>query len=310
MAAYIMKRFVLMVVTVLIIATLTFFLMNLLPGSPLNEERTTNESVQQNLEAHFNLDEPLIVQYVLYLKSIATFDFGPSIKQPTETVNSLLGRGFPISAELGIWTILTAVVSGITLGVFAALRHNGIIDYIAMTIAVLGISVPNFVLATMLIQELAVNRGIFPAATWNSPAHMVLPILALATGPMAIIARLTRSSMLETLTQDYIKTARAKGLSPVKVIVKHALKNALMPVVTILGTLMAGILTGTFVIEKIFAIPGMGKYFVQSINQRDYPVIMGTTVFYSVFLVFMLFLVDIAYGLLDPRIKLHEKGDG
>ncbi|MFG6149744.1 ABC transporter permease [Halobacillus sp. B23F22_1] len=310
MARYILKRFILMVVTVLIIATLTFFLMNLLPGSPLNEERSTNETVQRNLEAHFNLDEPLVVQYVLYLKSIATFDFGPSIKQPTETVNSLLGRGFPISAELGIWTILVAVVSGITLGVFAALKHNGIIDYIAMTIAVLGISIPNFVLATMLIQELAVNRGFFPAATWSTPSHMVLPILALATGPMAIIARLTRSSMLETLTQDYIKTARAKGLSPVKVVVKHALKNALMPVVTILGTLMAGILTGTFVIEKIFAIPGMGKYFVQSINQRDYPVIMGTTVFYSAFLVFMLFLVDIAYGLLDPRIKLHEKGGG
>ncbi|GGF23833.1 dipeptide transport system permease protein DppB [Halobacillus andaensis] len=310
MARYILKRFILMVVTVLIIATLTFFLMNLLPGSPLNEERSTNETVQRNLEAHFNLDEPLVVQYVLYLKSIATFDFGPSIKQPTETVNSLLGRGFPISAELGIWTILVAVVSGITLGVFAALKHNGIIDYIAMTIAVLGISIPNFVLATMLIQELAVNRGLFPAATWSTPSHMVLPILALATGPMAIIARLTRSSMLETLTQDYIKTARAKGLSPVKVVVKHALKNALMPVVTILGTLMAGILTGTFVIEKIFAIPGMGKYFVQSINQRDYPVIMGTTVFYSAFLVFMLFLVDIAYGLLDPRIKLHDEGGG
>ncbi|MCP3030280.1 ABC transporter permease [Halobacillus sp. A1] len=310
MAKYILKRFALMVVTVLIIATLTFFLMNLLPGSPLNEERSTNEAVQQNLEAHFNLDEPLIVQYVLYLKSIATFDFGPSIKQPTETVNSLLSRGFPISAELGIWTILTAVISGIALGVFAALKHNGLIDYIAMTVAVLGISVPNFVLATLLIQELAVNLDIFPAATWSSPAHMVLPILALATGPMAIIARLTRSSMLETLTQDYIKTARAKGLSPVKVIIKHALRNALMPVVTILGTLMAGILTGTFVIEKIFAIPGMGKYFVESINQRDYPVIMGTTVFYSVFLVFMLFLVDIAYGLLDPRIKLHDEGGG
>ncbi|WP_082234917.1 ABC transporter permease [Halobacillus massiliensis] len=308
MGRYILKRFILMLVTILIIATLTFFLMNLLPGSPLNEERSTNEAVQQNLEAHFNLDEPLIVQYILYLKSIVTFDFGPSIKQPTETVNSLLGRGFPISAELGIWTILVALISGITLGVLAALKHNGIIDYVAMTVAVLGISIPNFVLATMLIQELAVNRNFFPAATWSSPMHMILPILALATGPMAIIARLTRSSMLETLTQDYIKTARAKGLSPFKVVVKHALRNALMPVVTILGTLMAGILTGTFVIEKIFAIPGMGKYFVESINQRDYPVIMGTTVFYSAFLVFMLFLVDIAYGLLDPRIKLHDEG--
>ncbi len=308
MAVYILKRFALMVVTVWIIASLTFFLMNAIPGSPFNEERTTNAAVQQNLEEHFHLNEPLAVQYVLYLKSIATFNFGPSIKQPTETVNSLLGRGFPISAELGIWTILVALISGVTLGVFAALKHNGMIDYLAMTIAVLGISIPNFVLATLLIQELAVSHPLFPAATWSSPKHMVLPILALATGPMAIIARLTRSSMLETLTQDYIKTARAKGLSPIKIVVKHALKNALMPVVTILGTLLAGILTGTFVIEKIFAIPGMGKYFVEGINQRDYPVIMGTTVFYSVFLVFMLFLVDIAYGILDPRIKLHKEG--
>src|SRR5690625_3020595 len=178
----------------------------------------------------------------------------------------------------------------------------------AMGFAVLGISIPNFVLATLLIQQLAVNLELLPVATWSSPAHMVLPTLALATGPMAIIARLTRASMLEVLTQDYIRMARAKGLYPWKIIVKHALRNALMPVVTILGTLVASILTGTFVIEKIFAIPGMGKYFVDSINQRDYPVIMGTTVFYSVFLIVMLFLVDIAYGVLDPRIKVHRKG--
>ncbi|GGD10565.1 ABC transporter permease [Pontibacillus salipaludis] len=308
MLKYIVKRFFLMILTIFIIATLTFFLMNAIPGSPFNEEKTSNAVVQQNLEKHFNLDKPLPVQYVLYLKSIITFDFGPSIKQPTETVNSLLGRGFPISAELGIWTILVALISGITLGVVAALRHNKLIDYTAMTIAVLGISIPNFVLATLVIQVIAVDLKLLPAATWNSPQHMILPIIALATGPMAIIARLTRSSMLETLTQDYIKTARAKGLSPFKIVVKHALRNALMPVVTILGTLLAGVLTGTFVIEKIFAIPGMGKYFVQGINQRDYPVIMGTTVFYSTFLVMMLFLVDIMYGVLDPRIKLHKKG--
>ena len=177
----------------------------------------------------------------------------------------------------------------------------------AMTFAVLGISIPNFVLATLLIQQLAVNWGIFPVATWESPMHMVLPTIALATGPMAIIARLTRSSMLEVLTQDYIKMAKAKGLSPFKIIFKHAIKNALMPVVTILGTMIAGILTGTFVIERIFAIPGMGQYFVNSINERDYPVIMGVTVFYSMFLVIMLFIVDIAYGILDPRIKIHKE---
>ncbi|TDL33114.1 ABC transporter permease [Jeotgalibacillus sp. S-D1] len=308
MARYIVKRFFIMIITVLVIATLTFFLMHSIPGSPFNQERGTSEAVQANLEAFYGLDEPLYVQYGMYLKSIVTFDFGPSIKNPNQTVNDLLSRGFPISFELGIITILVALISGVTLGIIAALRHNGVIDYLAMTFAVLGISVPNFVLATLVIQQFAVNWSILPAATWSSSAHMVLPTLALATGPMAIIARLTRSSMLEVLTQDYIKMARAKGLTPMKIILKHALKNAMMPVVTILGTLVAAILTGTFVIEKIFAIPGMGKYFVESINGRDYPVIMGTTVFYSSILVFMLFLVDVAYSLLDPRIKLNAKG--
>lgn len=296
-----------MIATLWLIATLTFFLMHAIPGSPFNQERGTSEAIQKNLMSFYHLDEPLPVQYLFYLKSIVTLDFGPSIVKSTQDVNSMLSGGFPVSFELGFITLLVATISGITLGVIAALRHNGIIDYLAMTIAVLGISIPNFVLATMLIQQFAVNLQWLPAATWTSPAHMVLPTLALATGPMAIIARLTRSSMLEVLTQDYIKTAKAKGLSPVKIVMKHALKNALLPVVTVLGTLAASILTGTFVIEKIFAIPGMGKYFVESINTRDYPVIMATTVFYGGILIFMLFLVDIAYGILDPRIKLHKK---
>ncbi|MBN6888638.1 dipeptide transport system permease protein [Cytobacillus horneckiae] len=307
MLRYIMKRLIAMVITLWFIVTLTFFLMHSIPGSPFNEERATSEAVQRNLESFYNLDKPLYVQYFSYMKSVVTLDFGPSIKKPSQSVNDMLSRGFPVSFELGIVTLVVAIISGITLGVIAALRHNGFIDYLAMTIAVLGISIPNFVLATMLIQQLAVNVTIFPVATWSSPMHMVLPTLALATGPMAIIARLTRSSMMEVLTQDYIRTARAKGLSPVKIVFRHALRNALLPVVTVLGTLAASILTGTFVIEKIFAIPGMGKYFVESINTRDYPVIMGTTVFYSAILIIMLFLVDIAYGILDPRIKLHKK---
>jgi dipeptide transport system permease protein len=308
MAGYIMKRLLWMLATILVITTLTFVMMKVIPGSPFNEERNTNEAVQRNLEAYYQLDEPLFVQYLYYVKSIVTFDFGPSIKQPSQSVNDLLSRGFPVSFELGMTALIVAVISGIALGIFAALRQNGIIDYIAMTIAVLGISVPNFIMATLLIQQFAVNWNIFPPSTWTSPLHMVLPTAALAMGPLAIIARLTRSSMIEVLTQDYIRTARAKGLSPFKIVMKHALKNALMPVVTILGTLTAAILTGSFVIEKIFAIPGMGKYFVESINSRDYPVIMGTTVFYSIILIIMLFLVDMAYGILDPRIKLHKKG--
>lgn len=307
MKAYFIKRLIAMFITLWLIITGTFFLMHSVPGSPFNEERTTNEAIQKNLEAYYQLDKPLIVQYGNYLKALVKFDLGPSIKKSSQTVNDMLGRGFPVSFELGMYTLIVALISGLILGVVAALRHNGIIDYLAMSIAVLGISIPNFVMATVLIQQLAVNLPIFPVATWSSPQHMVLPILALATGPMAIIARLTRTSMLEVLTQDYIKTAKAKGLSPVKIVFKHALRNALLPVVTVLGSLAASILTGTFVIEKIFAIPGMGKYFVDSINNRDYPVIMGTTVFYSAILIFMLLLVDIAYGVLDPRIKLHKK---
>ncbi|MDO3653107.1 dipeptide ABC transporter permease DppB [Bacillus subtilis] len=308
MARYMIKRFWAMAATILVITTLTFVLMKVIPGSPINEERGTNEAVQKNLEAYYHLDDPLIFQYIFYLKSIITFDFGPSIKKPSDSVNDMLERGFPVSFELGMTAIVIAVISGLVLGVIAALRRNGFLDYAAMSLAVLGISIPNFILATLLIQQFAVNLKLFPAATWTSPIHMVLPTAALAVGPMAIIARLTRSSMVEVLTQDYIRTAKAKGLSPFKIIVKHALRNALMPVITVLGTLVASILTGSFVIEKIFAIPGMGKYFVESINQRDYPVIMGTTVFYSVILIIMLFLVDLAYGLLDPRIKLHKKG--
>ncbi|MGG3467430.1 ABC transporter permease [Neobacillus pocheonensis] len=307
MNTYYIKRIGAMIITLWLIITATFFLMHSVPGSPFNEERTTNEAVQKNLEAYYHLDQPLLVQYGNYLTALVKLDLGPSIKKSSQTVNDMLGRGFPVSFELGLYTLLVAIFSGILLGILAALRHNGIIDYVAMSIAVLGISIPNFVMATFLIEELAVRFPIFPVATWSSPKHMVLPILALATGPMAIIARLTRTSMLEVLTQDYIKTAKAKGLSPVKIVFKHALRNALLPVVTVLGSLAASILTGTFVIEKIFAIPGMGKYFVDSINTRDYPVIMGTTVFYSAILILMLLIVDLAYGVLDPRIKLHKK---
>ncbi len=308
-AKYVLNRLFAMVITLWIIVTITFFLMHAVPGSPFNQERNTSEAVQQNLEAHYHLDEPVFIQYAIYIKSLATLDFGPSIKQSSTSVNEMIGRGFPVSAELGITSLVIAIISGIILGIMAALKHNGAIDYIAMTLAVIGISVPNFIMATLLIQQLAVTWEIFPVATWATPLHMVLPSIALATGPMAIIARLTRSSMIEVLNQDYILTARAKGMTTFQIVTKHAMRNALLPVITILGTLVAGVLTGSFVIEKIFAIPGMGKYFINGINDRDYPVIMGTTVFYSAFLILMLFIVDIAYGILDPRIKLHKRGD-
>ncbi|MGE5702124.1 MAG: ABC transporter permease, partial [Clostridia bacterium] len=258
--------------------------------------------------AYYNLDKPLIVQYGLYLKKLVQFDLGPSIANASDSVNKMIGRGFPVSFQLGVVAILFAIVTGIALGIVAALQHNRIIDYAAMIFAVIGISVPSFVVATLLIKYLAVKWGLLPTATWGTWKHVIMPALALSFGPIAIIARLTRTNMLEVLTQEYIETARAKGLSPVQIILKHALRNAVLPVVTLLGSLIANVLTGSFVIEKIFAIPGMGKYFVAGINNRDYSVIMGTTVFYSAFLIFMMFVVDVLYGIIDPRIKLHRKG--
>lgn len=304
MLKYVSKRFLAMLITLWVIITATFTLMHAVPGSPLNSEQTTNETIRANLEAYFGLDQPVINQYFSYLQSLMQFEFGPSIAQPGVSVNDLIARGFPVSLELGVYAIAIALVSGVILGVLSALKRNGLIDYTLMTFAVLGLSVPNFILAALLIHSF---KDYLPIATWQSWQHMILPIFALATSPMAIIARLTRSTMVDVLTQDYIRTAQAKGLSPVTIVVKHALRNGLMPVATILGTLIAGVLTGSFVIEKIFAIPGIGRYFVEGINNRDYPVIMGTTIFYSAILLVMLFLVDIVYGFLDPRIKLHRK---
>lgn len=304
MLKYVSKRFLAMLVTLWIIITATFTLMHAVPGSPLNSERTTNETIRANLEAYFGLDQPPLIQYFEYLKSLLQADFGPSIAQQGVSVNDLISRGFPVSLELGLYALGIALVTGITLGVLSALRRNGFIDYTLMTLAVLGLSVPNFILAALLINTF---KDYLPVALWQSWEHMILPVFALATSPMAIIARLTRSTMVDVLTQDYIRTAQAKGLSPFTVVVKHALRNGLMPVVTIMGTLVAGVLTGSFVIEKIFAIPGIGRYFVEGINNRDYPVIMGTTIFYSAILLIMLFIVDVIYGFLDPRIRLHKK---
>ncbi|WP_021881037.1 ABC transporter permease [Paenibacillus sp. P22] len=308
MASYILKRLVSMLVTLWLIVTVTFFLMHSVPGSPFDKDgKNSNPTAVQNMMAYYHLDEPVGIQYVLYLKSLLKLDLGPSIGHFPDSVNSMISRGFPVSFQLGMIAILFAIVAGIALGTVAALYKNRLIDQAAMVLAVLGIAVPNFVVATLLIKYVAVEWHLLPVAMWGTWRHAVLPGLALATGPIAIIARMTRANMVEVLTSDYIETARAKGLHPFVIVTKHALRNAVLPVVTLLGALIANVLTGSFVIEKIFAIPGMGKYFVDGINNRDYSVIMGTTVFYSALLLFMMFLVDIAYGLIDPRIKLHRK---
>ncbi|ALS76475.1 peptide ABC transporter permease [Planococcus rifietoensis] len=307
---YIVKRFLTMLLTIWVIASLTFLIMKMIPGDPFaSDADVLPEEVVENMRAKYNLDEPVPVQYALYLKNLVTLDLGPSIQSETRTVNDILIAGFPASATLGIQSIIVALFFGLLLGIVAALNHNKLPDYSAMIFAIIGISVPSFILAPLLINYFAVEWGLLPVASWGTFQHSVLPTIALATTPLAVVARFMRSSMLEVMNQNYIKTADAKGLSSVKIVISHGIRNAILPVVSFIGPLFVALITGTFVIEKIFAIPGIGKYFVDSIFNRDYPVIMGTTVFFSVILVVTLFLIDISYRLIDPRIKLTSKGD-
>lgn len=300
-----------MVLSLYLIVTATFFLMRLAPGNPFTSEKQLPPEIEAALNEHYGLNQPWYVQYGEYLGRIAQWDFGPSFKYKTRTVNDLINDGFPVSLALGSQAILIAVAIGVLLGVLAALYHNKWQDYGAMIVAVFGISVPSFIMASFLQYIFAIKLGILPVARWDSFMHTILPSLALASTPMAFIARLTRSSMLEVLANDYIRTAKAKGLSKGIITVKHAIRNALLPVVSYMGPLSAGIITGSFVIERIFGIPGLGSHFVTSIANRDYTVIMGVTVFYSILLLVSILLVDIAYGLIDPRIKIAggKKGE-
>ncbi len=281
MNRYIIRRLLQMVITLWVIATLTFLMMKAIPGDPFSGEKKLPEQVLKNLMAYYHLDEPIPVQYLIYMKSLIQLNLGPSIKYETRTVNEIIFESFPVSAQLGTQSLVIAVVTGLLLGAVAALRHNRMIDYGAMFFAVLGISVPSFVLAPLLQKYLAVEWELFPVATWEGVEYSILPTIALAALPLATITRLMRSSMVEVLSQDYIRTARSKGLPPYLVVLRHTIRNSILPIVTIIGPLPVGILTGSFVIEKIFSIPGIGKYFVESISNRDYPLIMGVTLFYS-----------------------------
>ncbi|WP_341281562.1 ABC transporter permease [Paenibacillus sp. FSL H8-0537] len=310
MVKYIGRRLLYILLSLWLIITATFFLMRLAPGNPFTSEKQLPPEIKANLLAHYGLDQPWYTQYGDYLLKVLQWDFGPSFKYKSQTVNDLINTGFPVSLVLGLEAIFLALAFGVILGVIAALKHNRWQDYTAMIIAVAGISVPSFIMATVLQYVLAIKFGIFPVARWGTFMHTVLPAIALASTPTAFIARLTRSSMLEVLSNDYIKTAKAKGLSEFMITVKHTLRNALLPVVSYMGPLSAGVITGSFVIERIFGIPGLGSHFVVSIGNRDYTVIMGVTVFYSIILLFSVLLVDILYGLIDPRIKLGRGKKG
>jgi len=311
MIKYLTRRLLFMILSLLLIITATFFFMRLAPGNPFTSEKQLPPEIEANLNEHYGLNDPWYVQYGDYLLRIVQWDFGPSFKYKSQTVNDLINEGFPVSLVLGLEAILIALAVGVTLGIIAALKHNKWQDYLAMIIAVFGISVPSFIMAAFLQYIFAIKLGWFPVARWGTFSQSVLPAIALAAGPTAFIARLTRSSMLEVLSNDYIKTARAKGLGEFVITVKHTIRNAILPVVSYMGPLSAGVVTGSFVIEKIFGIPGLGAHFVKSIGNRDYTVIMGVTVFYSIILLVSVLLVDILYGLIDPRIKLAggKKGE-
>ena len=295
------------VIVLLAIISITFLLMHAIPGGPFTAEKNIPASVLQNIEEHYRLNDPLWKQYIDYVRNLLFFDLGPSFKYAGRSVNDIIAESFPVSFELGMMSIAVAILVGIPAGIAASLRQNQWPDYLIMLFATIGVSVPSFVLATILVYVLALQLGLFPAAMWSGAEYAVLPTLALAALPMAFIARLTRSSMLEVLAQDYIKTARAKGLPERTILYRHALKNALIPVVTYIGPMSAAVLTGSFIIESIFAIPGLGRHFVTSIYNRDYTVILGVTVFYSVLVIGLNLLVDLMYPLLDPRIKLASQ---
>ncbi|MGN0507021.1 MAG: ABC transporter permease [Lachnospiraceae bacterium] len=302
---YILKRLGLAVLTVWVVITVTFFVMHAVPGGPFMAEKAISPAAKAQLEAKYGLDKPLGEQYVTYLKDVVTkFDFGPSLKQRGRSVMDIIGDGMKTSAKLGLIAAFSALFVGTVLGAVAALRRNKLIDKVIMVVTTAFVSMPSFIMGSLLLLIFAVKLSIVPA-NGSTPQGLILPVITLALYPMAYITRLTRSSMLDVLGQDYIRTAKAKGVSGMKIIFGHALKNSLIPVITYFGPLLAYIVTGSLVVEQIFAVPGIGRAFVNSITGRDYPLIMGTTIVLATLVVIMNLVSDILYKVVDPRITLE-----
>lgn len=300
---YIIKRVLLGLLTIWAVITITFFVMHAVPGGPFLSEKAISEAATKALEMKYGMDKPLFQQYLTYLKDIVTrFDFGPSLKQRGRDVITVIGDGLKTSAKLGIVAAVIALIIGVVLGAIAALRRNSWIEKVIMVITTAFVSIPSFIMGALLLIAFSLNLHWFPA-NGASAGGYVLPIVTLSLYPMAYITRLTRSSMLDVLGQDYIRTARAKGVAKYKIIFGHALKNSLLPVITYFGPMLAYIVTGSLVVEKIFAIPGVGRVFVDSITARDYPMIMGTTIVLATFIVVMNLISDILYKIVDPRIS-------
>jgi len=308
MAKYLVQRFLYMILTLFIVITITFFLMKLLPGSPFNNWEKLSEAQREILNAKYGLNQPVPVQYVHYLINMLKGDLGVSFQFNNTPVTQLLSERIGPSAVLGVQAMIVGTIFGILLGVIAALKQNTWVDYLATFIAVIGKSIPSFIFAGLLQYYVAVKLGWFPVMFWKGPEYTVLPTIALAMFPIAIAARFMRTEMVEVLGSDYITLARAKGASRFQISMKHALRNALIPVVTVLGPLTVSLMTGSLVIENIFGIPGIGDQFVKSITTNDYPVIMGTNILFAVLFVVIILVVDILYGVIDPRIRISGGG--
>lgn len=308
--AYILKRLVQGVITVWFIATATFVAMHAVPGDPLTSEKATTPEIRKNLEERYGLNRPVMQQYLIYMQNLLKGDFGISFTQQNRKVNDIIREHFPVSATLGILAIVFAAFGGILWGALTAIYRNRLPDLVIMFLVILGISFPSFVVAaisqlSIVNLNAALDRPVLPVAGWGTLWHMVVPSMVLGLGTMAFLTRLMRSSMLEIINSDFIRTAKAKGLPPTRIFLRHELRNAILPVITVLGPAIAAITTGGFVVELVFAIPGLGRYFVGAVQQLDYTVIMGTTVFYGAFLVFMVIVVDIVYGVIDPRVTVE-----
>lgn len=304
MLFYTIKRTALALLTVFMIATITFFLMFLVPGGPFLSEKAISPSVKAAMEAKYGLDKPVIEQYVIYIGNIARGDFGVSLKKIGRTVNQIITEKFPVSARIGLISVFVALLIGVPMGALAALNRGKWLDNLLLFFATIGISMPGFIVATIMLLVFGMNLKILPTIGLSTPLHYIMPVATLSFYPLSYMARLMRSSMLDVLGQDYIRTAKSKGVSGFMILFKHALKNAVIPIITYLGPLLAYTLTGSLVVEKIFTIPGLGGEYISSIINRDYPMIMGTTIFLSVILVFMNVVVDLLYKVVDKRIKL------
>lgn len=305
MFSFVARRVLQMVPVLLVIATLTFFMIRLAPGGPFDAEKNVSPEIRKNLEGYYGMNKPVYQQYFDYLGRLLQGDLGPSFKYSNRTVNELIAESFPISAELAVWSLLIALLFGLPAGIIAALRPNTATDYVPSSLALTGISIPNFVLGPLLVLFFALNLGFLPVSGWDGWMDRVLPSITLGALYAAYIARLTRGGMLEILSQDFIRTARAKGASPLRVLLKHGLRGGLLPVVSYLGPAVAGLMTGSFAVETIFQIPGLGRYFVNAAFNRDYTMLLGAVLFYGALILLFNLIVDIALIWMNPKLKFE-----